>query len=1315
MGSNYSTQGSVVVHRIRTGKAGKDSINYYLTADPSNLTLDADGKIKGNSTVSVQAWLSIGGASPAKASDGDVYLVIEAIKTDGTSAGFVTAAQKASHSFNASSYLALGACRFEVRLYDGQAKTSLWDSISVTIGAKDALDSVRLDLDNENDSILYDGTGNTKLSGNVVSHATLYDGSKALTSGSDVTFSIPQGGKVNCEATLSGNTITVSSLSGVNASVTIHCYYARTKQTYQAVFSVRKLLGTDKYDLVLSTKDVHFNTSTGKVVAGSPVSVQVYRTPGNGGTRHLVGSLSTYGLSLSFSPSFSVTYNNGVNLTITDAIGKANSEIAITLKKGTVVEDVETVMIVKTQDGTSPFHMELSNERTMVNCDYNGNPVSGAVYETSKVQVFYGSKNAESDFTFTASADGITHGFNANTLVISPSAITKDTATITITATGKTGTQAAGKTLQGVMTISKNKPGKPGDDAVMYSLVPDHSVIHKNKDGGFIDSTMRFRVVKVKGAALTLLTTHKQIYDEGLRLMKDGGSNFISSSSTSLVEIATATYFTSDHVEFVLKLGSAEVDREGIDCVYDGQTGGKGDTLSYVIEVVTARINFVSGTQQVQESEIIGNAYQIINGVQSGVDLSDSENNWVQLRFYGRNSGYSNSTIKKKITYTADSNGHFDDDDDNDGDLHGYILGRDFVSIDLYVGKVLVATHDIKLLLPGADGYNYLPINNGPYSSDRTYTWDSTKRDFVDVEEDAGNGGKEWNRYGVARFGLTVPANYPPPNSSYWTKVQSNIPTLIANTIFGTNANIGGFIASANRFLSSQVAYYVRYCGTYSSSTTYKYETPTGLKAPRLDLVLYNEKYYVPLAPGSLSNILPTNTNYWRLATAEEIKVTENAIYSVLTLYKIEMNGIDGIIRVLHQDGYRWEVQKNGVQLLGNDAGRHIELDPANREIRIYNDSGQLAVRFDGTTETRLSTIFGTETDKSASFTEATGSRKKSGNYNAKTSETYSVVIGNITTASAGRIRFTGTFKARSNYTWAGSQWNDEWYQMEDDEYYMIPSRPYSGSLDYYWTNYINARVVVKNYDNATSKRLLSTSYVAWAGGYGGDKWNETSLTKDVVVPSGYHEITIEYDVHLVKNGSAYGEVAWNSVTASFTADYYLSRIFANGLAFGSSAKNSFAVARNSSGNVEMRCSTKNNEYGMQVLEDGMSTIFKDKFFKPTVLLGYGLVTSSNTNGTHRASWSHFINGMRDDYSSPVITNRTEGVWKIAYTDKWKSLGLSKSNLVVTVVPNMQNFTKINMVGLYEVTTTDVTVGAGDDDSPNTGISFWVKFEYILP
>ena len=67
--AKHSTQGSVVIHRIRKGKDGRDAGSYYLTVSPKEFSLDRDGNVKGDGTVKIQAWLSVAAGTPAKASD----------------------------------------------------------------------------------------------------------------------------------------------------------------------------------------------------------------------------------------------------------------------------------------------------------------------------------------------------------------------------------------------------------------------------------------------------------------------------------------------------------------------------------------------------------------------------------------------------------------------------------------------------------------------------------------------------------------------------------------------------------------------------------------------------------------------------------------------------------------------------------------------------------------------------------------------------------------------------------------------------------------------------------------------------------------------------------------------------------------------------------------------------------------------------------------------------------------------------------------------------------------------------------------------
>ena len=1300
----HSTQGSVVVHRIRNGKAGRDAGSYYLTVSPTEFSLDSDGNVKGDGKVKVQAWLSVAVGTPAKAADSDIYLVVKAFKTDGTEATLL-AKQQAAYEFDVKNYSTYRT--FVVTLYDGTAKTNQWDSVTVIVGAQDAKDSIRVDLENENDSMLYQGDGTTKVNGDdqfLTSMAHLYDGYTKDPSG--VVWSIDS--KTDgCDATIStAGLVRVNSVTALVNVIKVKAVYKGG--SYYAEMTVKKLVGVDKYELWLSVVSVGYNTSTKQATATS-VTIRVYKTAQNG-TRSNISTLPT-GMTVSGSSTISRAYSGGY---ATMPVDTSKSENYVVLKQGTQELDRETIPVLSFVNGQNVIRLDLDNENDSILYQGDGTTMVGEK-PTSKWYLYDGitdvsSQVSLSDIVIESNSTGVTSSFTNET----------DKRTIRIdgitSASGGSGevilkVKYKDEYYRARMTVKR----LVGIDKYELEVSPN-SVGFNTTTNTSTGSTVTVRVWKTaqNGTRSNIATL-----PSGYKLLING-TDYASSYSSKKYSFTAA----SDVNNYVIVLtdGTNDLDTETVP-VLSVKDGGKGDPgtpgtpgqpgangVSYILDVQKADIQFDSDGK-VKYSEIYGYAYKYEAGSYSAVDLAnDRDNTYVCIR-------YNNSGVKK-ITYTASSAGRFDDDDNYDsdnyrGDLKKVKLTSQIVYIELYVGGQKVAQQPILTLLPGADGYNYLPMNNGPYDSTKEYKWDIEKRDFVDIEEEG-----EWNRYGVKSFGMTVPTNTPPPNSSYWTKVQQKISTLIANTVFGTNANIGGFLVSSNRFLSSQVAYYVRNCGTYSSSTTYYYNT-TAMNAPRIDLVLYNENYYVPKAAGSLVGTTPTNTTYWRLATSEEIKASEVPSGSYITLYKIELNGIEGIIRVMHADGYRWEVQKDGVQILGNDAGRHIEFDPANREIRLYNDSGELSVRMDGATETGVSTVFGTESNKTFSMSQVSKAKSDpltvQGSASGRKDQTSRIVIGNLTTNSAGRIRIRGTMYAYATYTYAGSQWDNSWYQYIDGYYWRVPEKVYPSSNDYYWSDIMVAHLFVITYDSSSKNyQKGNAKYLGAASAYGGDKWYEYAVVGDTVVEAGYHELVIEYEVHLAANNYAYGKLAWSFNSYSFTADYYLSRIFANGLAFGSSINNAFAVVRNSAGNAEMRFATNNAKYGFEVLPGQVSDILETKLLRRTVMLGYGFCDCyKQTNETQTAYIRYSQNAVRGGgYFS--VTRMDVGKWKITFPSEWSALGITATNITAKVTPkSVGNY--VRMASIVEITATSMTVHTGDDDSPNDEISFWFQIEYMLP
>ena len=157
-----------------------------------------------------------------------------------------------------------------------------------------------------------------------------------------------------------------------------------------------------------------------------------------------------------------------------------------------------------TRVGVSAYRFDLSNEAMTVNCDSSGNVLSGAYMPTCKATLYYGlevcnnasytitSPNAQSLRGVSIDASG-NFIFNANTLSFTGNSVE-------ITVTAKIANQTYGVSIA---TLSKNIPGKIGEDAVSYWLSLSCDAVHVNPNLTTLvadPSTMTAVVYKQVGA-----------------------------------------------------------------------------------------------------------------------------------------------------------------------------------------------------------------------------------------------------------------------------------------------------------------------------------------------------------------------------------------------------------------------------------------------------------------------------------------------------------------------------------------------------------------------------------------------------------------------------------------------------------------------------------------------------------------------------------------------------------------------------------------------------------------------------------------------
>ena len=226
------------------------------------------------------------------------------------------------------------------------------------------INAVRVDLDNENDTILYDNYGHL-LSGDCVSHARCYVGSTEVSS---ATFAIANSD--GAQVSIVNGTITVSGVTKDSTNIVVSCTYEG--KTYTTVLSIKRIINADKFDIVCTPNSVAYNVTDGSIKSGDRIRVEVWKTPAGGGSRELIGSLSTYGLTLECTPNIIGSYSQGATISVTEEQADAYDNIVLQLKKNGATIDAESIPIVKTEDGISVIAQYAPN----------ANPTTSQIHNT---------------------------------------------------------------------------------------------------------------------------------------------------------------------------------------------------------------------------------------------------------------------------------------------------------------------------------------------------------------------------------------------------------------------------------------------------------------------------------------------------------------------------------------------------------------------------------------------------------------------------------------------------------------------------------------------------------------------------------------------------------------------------------------------------------------------------------------------------------------------------------------------------------------------------------------------------------------------
>ena len=459
--------------------------------------------------------------------------------------------------------------------------------------------SVRIDLTNENDSMLYSSGSTTPVSGNVVSVATLWDGSTNVSQSSTSTsyttvWTISANGCTLQDGSTYDN-IVVTGMTANTGYVNVSAVYTDKngrQYTKSTRLTLKKLVDVDKYDLVITPNSIAYNKSTDRP-ATTTLSIEVFKSSVDG-SRVLSAPPSGYNVyvngtakSASSTGRYSFTTDNSTYDEVQVKIAKSSSS--------TDILDAETIPIVK---GENSIRIDLDNQADIVSLDSNGN----VRFERTIVvhaKIFNGGSVANS---------GVTHSMSASSYVIggcTPTISAVDSngvVTLTWAFTKGMAASAASKTIYltygGVTYSADFALGTTNADAI-WQVMPTPSEVSfslNSTNNTYTPSsiTLKCGYTKATGSGTDSVSeatvSSGQIGTTGMYLYyrkKTSGSwGSWTTYTTSGISVSSSTTVTD--YEFILTQGSGQttiIDRETIPVVKDGINGDgiTGITRTYQI------------------------------------------------------------------------------------------------------------------------------------------------------------------------------------------------------------------------------------------------------------------------------------------------------------------------------------------------------------------------------------------------------------------------------------------------------------------------------------------------------------------------------------------------------------------------------------------------------------------------------------------------------------------------------------------------------------------------------------------------------------
>ena len=1107
-------------------------------------------------------------------------------------------------------------------------------------------------------------------------------------------------------------------------------------------------------------------TLTAKIYKGSTLMGE------NDETYSIVSHVAYKGDTTSVTSSTNASFNLDVNLVKT----KVLNSVSCLLQRGQTV--LHQFNLYPHADGQNTVRLDLDNEMDSVVCDNNGNLLAETTIQTT-LRLYDGATlKASEQYSQLKKTD-----FKLND--ITPvKTVSSDRMTCTFSWTFNAGLKFSDARYIKDFSIQYNgtfylatftlNAMRNGEDAVRYNVSASESAITFKRDADNILSppsvVLKCNVVKAVGGTISLASyaspsNLNKVYGASLYLYyqivgsQDSSWHALAISSGE-VTVSSSSGITA--VKFCLSTSSNGnvadnniIDIETVPVVIDGLNGSNGNNGINGIDGVT--LDFLSSDNTIMmddsgvEPKSITFRAMSAKGENTPSYIKSSAYNIVVTEYYN---GGNESTTKRC-------------DKEPEGQLVYNIKYPTSVKklvAELKYNTTTYRTLTIPVVKKGADGRSYNPVPRGVFATGNTYIWDEKQRDYVDYEF---NG--VYYRFGVKTFGMTVTAApTKAAGDSNW-EVCNRVSCLITNCIFGTNAVIGGFMVSSEKFMSTESAYTLRYMGGFSSVNKVKYRGPWsgGTTYSLYDAVLYNGTYYYSVANYNTSTPSASSSNWytcteplitrikevvsgvvylyeynatslmrpvvedsgtyytlkkmsvetedpssgggWRELTDIELSyLNKSTIPATASIPKYTLNGKNGTVIMMQADDTCWTYDDTGKQVNGIPYGKRVEIVPASKSIDVYDEKGELALQVNGDTYETIDKAYGSGTlNPSCPTNSITGSLKSDDVGRQKT--TMSIITNSDFVVKDYPLNLS--VKCAYRVT-AAAVTTDK---TPSGNYGDIITMPYpSGGQWVYRSDCRGSIMVQKLSDDGltwSNHSLLTSISTVGLSGYTA---RYSGTLRCVLQPGTYRLVFVfAADLFGSSNTGSQSICSYNITSVSATGSYAVktSRVFANGLAFGSATNDNFVVCREKEG-IHVKASTSSNygfelsqTEGLEVKREGQQGIV------PVLLYAGRSCKLSNTEDTKHL-YNAYSNSLSDQ---PKFDWQHIGICKITLPSSWPC---TDTNCVPTVT-TWQGATGVS-ARIASWSGKNITIEIDNDYSSGANLNsdhdyggFYIKLEYI--